>query len=847
MWLAHETYGDAALRTVALKLVSIGAGEGARDAVIREARALCQVEHPNVVRFLALAEDRAKGRLGLVMQHLSGTPLHRKLEAAGGKLGQEAVVEIGRSIAAALAAVHGAGLLHRDVKPANVMEEAGAYKLIDFGVAGLVAPAPPAPREAEPEIVDDLPLDPPSERPSIGETLAGTPGYVDPICVRTGQPATAASDLYGLGATLYECLTGAVPAVRASIARGEGGPRAAVLEGREAPPKIADAAPEVSPALAKLVDALVAPEAEDRPRTAEIVLWELERIRREIGGHPRSLPSEDVGPFRGLDRFEAADRDVYLGRTAEIAAALDMLRTRAVVTLIGPSGSGKSSLARAGVVPAVTDGELGGWPAAWDAVVVAPGAEPEHAIRSSLASFLEGGADLDADGVADTLAERAVEKGRGTLLVLDPLEEIVTVASAEGRAFVEKLLARIGHAPHPGVRALVTVRRDLFDRVLALGEIARLLTRGTILVEALSPSTWLDVVEQSIERYGYRLESVALRGALQKEIAEISSAMPLIQFALLRLWQERDRDKKVIRKASLEKIGGLAGGLEQHADATLERIWSIDARAPDVAKQILLAHTTPEGTRVSRRRAELAELVPSDLTERVVTELAKARLLVREEGQSHLSHEALLTQWGTLRALLAEARADRSLAEEIEREAEAWVARPDRERLWKGRRLAAAEQLAKKRGAAELTPGARSFVRAARSAERKGRVTLLSAGLVVAAAAAVGGGAYVRALVVHERLEADRARALSREATAAQGRAEAQASASAAAARSQADLAASATARASRAEERAKESDLTAESARRERDKAVKDLEQLKKRIPKGAVEIGPIEKPGRP
>src|SRR6185503_15013517 len=114
----------------------------------------------------------------------------------------------------------------------------------------------------------------------------------------------------------------------------------------------------------------------------------LEQIKIELAGQRRALPPESVGPFRGLGRFEQGDRDVYFGRASEVAAALEMLRSRGVVALVGPSGSGKSSLARAGVLPAVADGALGGWPKRWDTAVVEPGKDPHAAIAAALAPFV---------------------------------------------------------------------------------------------------------------------------------------------------------------------------------------------------------------------------------------------------------------------------------------------------------------------------------------------------------------------------------------------------------------------------------------------------------------------------
>src|SRR5262249_30211313 len=151
-------------------------------------------------------------------------------------------------------------------------------------------------------------------------------------------PATFASDLYALGATLFECLTGMVPAA-ASAKEGKG-LRGEVLDGRASTPPLAEVAKDVPASLGRLVDALLAPARSARPTSAELVAIRLEQIKSELAGLTRSLPPESVGPFRGLGRFEQGDRDVYFGRASEVAAALEMLRSRGVVALVGPSGSG---------------------------------------------------------------------------------------------------------------------------------------------------------------------------------------------------------------------------------------------------------------------------------------------------------------------------------------------------------------------------------------------------------------------------------------------------------------------------------------------------------------------------
>jgi Protein kinase domain len=319
VWLAREMYGAETLRTAAVKLFALEAAaddDAARARIIEEARALCRVEHPNVVRLYALPVDEATGVMGLAMEHAAGSSLAARL-ASQGRLSAIDALDIGVALASALSAVHRVGLVHRDVKPANVVETAGTYKLIDFGIASTGVAGDPSQQGA-----------PAADQDRTGRIAAlqsGTIGYLDPVIVATGAPASPASDLYALGATLFECLTGRVPA-GASIQGGEGlDPR--LIDGRARPPRVAALARDVPPPLADLVDALVAPDRRVRPASAELVATLLEQIRRSLAARAGVLASRQtrrgarlllaavVGA--GLSAFGSAVTYVWVSRAEE--------------------------------------------------------------------------------------------------------------------------------------------------------------------------------------------------------------------------------------------------------------------------------------------------------------------------------------------------------------------------------------------------------------------------------------------------------------------------------------------------------------------------------------------------
>jgi serine/threonine protein kinase len=370
VWLAREVYGGTELRLAAVKLFSFAPTEGTgggwsrtdktgslrhRANVVEEAKALCRVEHPSIVRFYSMASDESGAVLAVAMEYLAGTSLDTRIGERGAlDLGE--TLALGASIASALSTVHRAGLVHRDVKPANIVDSSGTYKLIDFGIAWEETNEP----RIVPVLVDDLPLEISSDEksnipgavtfheevsrhttggsPRSGPRLhTGTPGYVDPACMRFGEPTTFASDIYALGVVLFECVTGRHPA---AIAAGDGeGLRYQVLTGQERAPHLSTLIGDIPGSFAKLVATMLDPDPRARPRSADWIAVELERIHGEVRGAERDLPPESVGPFRGLGRFEQEDRDLYFGRSSEIAAGLELLRANGLVSLVGLSGS----------------------------------------------------------------------------------------------------------------------------------------------------------------------------------------------------------------------------------------------------------------------------------------------------------------------------------------------------------------------------------------------------------------------------------------------------------------------------------------------------------------------------
>jgi serine/threonine-protein kinase len=270
---------DAVLdRPVAVKVLSphMAGAAAARDRFAREGRAAAAVVHPNVVPVHGV--DSWKGLPYLVMAHVAGRSLQERISAEG-PLGVEEVLRVGAEAAAGLAAAHARGLVHRDVKPANILLEAGTGRVLltDFGLA---------------RAADGAGL-------TQSGVIPGTPAYMAPEQAR-GEPADQRSDLFSLGGTLYAACSGRPPfgcdAPLAVLRR--------VCEGRPAP--LRSLAPDVPGWLADVIERLLASRPEGRfgsaAEVARLLAGCLEHVRRP-GSVP--LPPGVRGGRRRLARWAA--------------------------------------------------------------------------------------------------------------------------------------------------------------------------------------------------------------------------------------------------------------------------------------------------------------------------------------------------------------------------------------------------------------------------------------------------------------------------------------------------------------------------------------------------------------
>jgi WD40 repeat protein len=464
-------------------------------------------------------------------------------------------------------------------------------------------------------------------------------------------------------------------------------------------------------------------------------------------------PRDDICPYRGLQVFDEEHAEFFFGRGSEVQRLTEMLKGTRFLAVLGGSGSGKSSLVRAGLIPALRRGAL---PESetWTIRVFTPGARPLTALSAQLTDLHPGESmrktldEMAADARALHLAaslRAAQEPTRKRLVwVVDQFEEVFTLCQDEQeRASFIANLVYAASIPGGPCGVMLTLRSDFYPRCAAYPDLATAAAAHQFVVRRMEEDGLRQAIEEPAYRVGLELEP-GLVDTILEDIKDQPGALPLLEHALLELWERRRG--RVLTLEGYRATGGVQGALAKRADAIFA---SFTPEQQDVAKAVLLRLTQPgEETEDTRARAELGELVTDERQKPVVLDvvrsLADARLLTtstdaqQDDAVVDVSHEALIRGWPRLRTWIEENRAGLRIHRRLTEASHEWreLGR-DPGALYRGARLAEAEEWRAARDK-ELNDLERAFLDASvaqRDQEqraRRRRVQLTVAGLAAA-------------------------------------------------------------------------------------------------------------------
>jgi WD40 repeat protein/class 3 adenylate cyclase len=411
-----------------------------------------------------------------------------------------------------------------------------------------------------------------------------------------------------------------------------------------------------------------------RPERVWALVDAFRPVREALGG---------LCPYKGLLAFQAEDSDVFFGREALVATLLGRLAERHRLVVVGASGSGKSSVARAGVVGGLRGGALLG-SGDWRSVIVTPGEQPSARLAAELSEAGARGGDLSVESF------RAVAGDTRLVVVIDQMEELFTNCRDPGERarFVDAVLDATEQLDGR-VLAVGALRADFYGHCAAIPRLAAALSESTALLGPMDDRELARAIEAPAQVAGLRLEP-GLVELMLRDLAREPGSLPLLSHALLETW--RRRSSRTLTLAGYEESGGVRGAIAH----TAETVWNaqLTPEQRTVARRVFLRLTElGEGTEDTRRRVARAELVSgadAPVADDVLAALADARLVTVGEGTVEVAHEALIREWPRLRGWLDDDRDALRIHRHLTRAAAGWdsVGR-DVGELYRGPRLAA--------------------------------------------------------------------------------------------------------------------------------------------------------------
>jgi WD40 repeat protein len=463
--------------------------------------------------------------------------------------------------------------------------------------------------------------------------------------------------------------------------------------------------PDIPTIEARFVSALG---LEDEPKAVARLLDLAANVRRE------DAPASGLCPYKGLNYFDETDADLFVGRealtTKLVERILSLASTRSPIetcflAVVGASGSGKSSLVHAGLLPALRWHKVS---KEWQIAVLTPTAHPLESLATSLideSKSVSAIATLMDDFARDPrslqiFAKRKLGSRSGShlLLVIDQFEELFALCRSEEEraAFIGNLLSAASETDGQ-VIVIIAMRADFYAHCANYVQLREALAKNQEYIGAMSDEELRRAIEEPARRGRWEFEP-GLVDLLLHDVGQEPGALPLLSHALMETWHMRRG--RTMTLSGYTTTGSVRGAIAETAEVVFLDLFSSEQRK--IARRIFLRLTElgdETSTGDTRRRATFSELIlrpeEADTTEYVLKVLADARLITTSEDSVEVAHEALIREWPTLRGWLEDNREGLRLHRQLTDAAWEWNAlnrEPDM--LYRGARLTQAQEWA---------------------------------------------------------------------------------------------------------------------------------------------------------
>jgi len=439
---------------------------------------------------------------------------------------------------------------------------------------------------------------------------------------------------------------------------------------------------------------------------------------RPVGVYDEFDPTQAQNPFKGLEAFQQTDAHFFFGRERMIQRSLNRMQETHFLAFVGASGSGKSSLVRAGILPALRNGKIPG-SETWRTALFTPGAKPLESLITRITPYLEEDdtrtmertirniqdPDIVRQYVEDILDDAPRESR--LLIVIDQFEEVFTRASvAEAKRFIDTLV-KVVTAPDMRLQFIVTMRADFFGSLSEYPRLAELFEQqNMIIVTEMTAANIRRAIEGPVEAVGLTYED-GLVDRILDDVRSQPGSLPLLQYALRQLFDKRDG--AVLTHEAYDEIGGVRRALAQHAEEIYSTLTEVQQ---ETARRLLLRLVeVGDSGEATRRKVPRTELKFSDIAEGDVDEVidiltaADSRLLIASREIStdeasnsvpitwlEVSHEALIREWDRFKTWVSSRLEDLQYSTELRKLSQDWVASGrDSAYLLVGKRLTRAE------------------------------------------------------------------------------------------------------------------------------------------------------------